>query len=457
MFFIDSSVGAPKLPVWAEIELVATNEFVNKGFVRTQQYRVIVQKISVLQAESELEAFINNPLRMNNPLTSEEAAVLKQEQAAIEKAWADRLAKDAQEASSKAATLKQQRAAIEKAWTKHLADETQVKAEQEALKQLNNDYDAAVYDEVSKIRAARTVAATERLNTVLTELPETPAPVILGQAQTMNMQQQILASNFGKRYALGSNSFDWSTDFPQRYAVPGNEGNSAVFFAWNKGHKLQVPGAKVTKVFSDGSNGDLYRVVVPEKTAIELQDSISDSVTAPYKKLTSRLRSEPPALESPAATPVMSKLKSAAAEYGPDVMGGIMLAGAAYYNQKLMIARSDAAAVSGNKEQAYALRGQAVGLGTGFTAAAMSAPAVGVACVPSLTGGWTYLGCVLLGTTGISETVQVGAGRFSAWYLEHEKDFQPPIPGKVKEAIKHPITAVKQALENKNGRDNPVR
>ncbi|MFA7007222.1 MAG: hypothetical protein WC204_00045 [Elusimicrobiales bacterium] len=142
--------------------------------------------------------------------------------------------------------------------------------------------------------------------------------------------------------------------------------------------------------------------------------------------------------------PALNKLKKAAAEYGPDVAGGIILAGGAYLTQKQMTEHSRA----GRPDKA-------VGLGTGYTAAVMSAPAVAASCAPSATGGWTYLGCVILGTTGISSAVEDLSGRFASWYLKHEKEFQPPIPAGVKENIKHPIVALKKMFrpgQDKNRR-----
>ncbi|MFA7007221.1 MAG: hypothetical protein WC204_00040 [Elusimicrobiales bacterium] len=72
----------------------------------------------------------------------------------------------------------------------------------------------------------------------------------------------------------------------------------------------------------------------------------------------------PPGLGKSAAA--LNKFKKAAVEYGPDVAGGIILAGGAYLTQKQMTEHSRA----GRPDKA-------VGLGTGYTAAVMSDPAVG--------------------------------------------------------------------------------
>ncbi|MFA7008696.1 MAG: hypothetical protein WC204_07525 [Elusimicrobiales bacterium] len=145
-------------------------------------------------------------------------------------------------------------------------------------------------------------------------------------------------------------------------------------------------------------------------------------------------------------TPAAGKLKNAAMEYGPDALNAAFAGLGAYFVEKRMKAYSDEAASSDNKERTYAIRGKAVGLGAGYTAAVMSQVPVAYACAPAAAGAWTYFGCVLLGTMGISETVTQGAGQFAAWYLKNEKKYQTPIPKNVKENIKHPIAAIRQAF-----------
>ncbi|MFA6434125.1 MAG: hypothetical protein WCW52_05465 [Elusimicrobiales bacterium] len=140
----------------------------------------------------------------------------------------------------------------------------------------------------------------------------------------------------------------------------------------------------------------------------------------------------PGIIDAPRLRSAVDKLKEAA----PDAAAMGTLAVGAYLTQKQMIEYSNA----GRPDKA-------VGLGTSFTAAVMSAGPVATTCAPSVAGGWTYLGCVILGTTGISSTVDNLSGRFASWYLTHEKKFQPPIPENVKENIKHPIRAINRLLK----------
>ncbi|MFA6434175.1 MAG: hypothetical protein WCW52_05715 [Elusimicrobiales bacterium] len=147
---------------------------------------------------------------------------------------------------------------------------------------------------------------------------------------------------------------------------------------------------------------------------------------------------EPPALEAPKTAPAAAG-PSAMRYYGGKALDQVfsaigygLLAYAAWETSKQMDGYSRAGRP-----------GKAVGAGTALVAAVASGVPMAASCSPYAMGGWTYLGCVMTGTMGISVSADNLSGRFASWYLENEKKYQPPIPDKVKDAIKHPIAAIK--------------
>ncbi|MFA6433816.1 MAG: hypothetical protein WCW52_03895 [Elusimicrobiales bacterium] len=140
----------------------------------------------------------------------------------------------------------------------------------------------------------------------------------------------------------------------------------------------------------------------------------------------------PEGINDAAAAP--GGLKKMMAENAPEIAGAVIYTVGAYAVSKQMAAHSR-----------EGQPGKAVGLGTGFVAAMSASAPLSMTCAPyAAAGGWPYAGCLMLGTIGISSTVEDLSGRFALWYLKNEKKYQPPIPENVKENIKHPIAAVKR-------------
>jgi hypothetical protein len=196
--------------------------------------------------------------------------------------------------------------------------------------------------------------------------------------------------------------------------------------------RLSVKSASYAQLADEATGAKPDTVILGSNHGAAIEHNIADDLSAKPSKISVK----PPLPEGLNGTiPALNKLKNAVVEHGPNVASGIILAGGAYLTQKQMVEYSRA----GRPDKA-------VGLGTGYTAAVMLTGPIATTCAPSAAGGWTYLGCVVLGTMGINGAVENLSGRFASWYLENEKKYQPPIPENVKENIKHPITAIKKAF-----------